>query len=103
MSYTNQEVSWSHIKSEPDKDTYGDLVRGRSTTLKARKQVKRELVRYLDGREVVSRTYYYIDPIQFPEALKIERLDTLDGEIVEDVYIMVSLAGKPKMIRVMTR
>jgi hypothetical protein len=102
MSYTHQEIVWSKLKREPDSSIYGDQVYGINVSLKARKQPANELVRTSSGREVYYKNTYYIDPKQYPEALKIERLDKLDGDLVEDIYIMNTLAGKPKMIRVRT-
>lgn len=102
MSYTHQEIKWSKLKREPDSSIYGDQVYGTNVTLKARKQIVNELVRTSSGREVYYKNIYYIDPKQYPKALKIERLDKLDGDLVEDIYVMNTLAGKPKMIRVRT-
>jgi hypothetical protein len=103
MSYTNQRVLWSKIINQPNVDIYGDQTYGESSIeILARKQPKSELIKRSDGSDVISKTVYYIDPNQYPDALNIQRLDKLDSEIVEDIYIMVTLQGKPKMIRVYT-
>ena len=103
MFYTNQKVLWTKILSQPNVDKFGDQTYNESSIeILARKQPKSELIRRSDGSDVISKTVYYIDHHQYPDALNIQRLDKLDGEIVEDIYIMVTLQGNPKMIRVYT-
>ena len=99
MSYTNQEVSW---EAQTAQDDYGDLQYRAAQTVKARKQPKQELIKTSEGKEILSKTYYYIDPRKEPEALNIKNADKLDGEKIVDKYVMCDFFNRPKMIRFIT-
>lgn len=99
MSYTNASVTWESVG---ESDLYNDALYGVAVTIKARKQPKQDLVRTTDGREVLSRSVFYVDPKLEPRAANIKRLDKLDGEKVESVYVMCDRMNRPKMYRFVT-
>ena len=81
---------------------YGDVTRPTSVTIKARKQPHESILRTADGKELLTKSYFYVDPHIEPNALSIEKLDKLDGETVMEKYIMCDLSNKPKMVRYIT-
>ena len=99
MSYTNQEVSWQAHSSQ---DTYGDMQYASPRTIKARKQPKQEIVKTPEGKEMLSKSYFYVDPKVEPAALEISSMDTLDGELIVARYVMCDVANRPKMVRFIT-
>lgn len=99
MCYTNQKVTWETAQSA---DMYADMPVGQAATIFARKQPKQELIKTSDGRELLSRSVFYVDPKVEERAAQIKRLDRLDGELVEAVYVMCDLANRPKMYRFVT-
>lgn len=99
MSYTNKKVSWQSTKKA---DQYGDTQYSKAVTVTVRKQPKQELVRTSDGRELLCRSIFYVDPHVEHNAAQIKRLDLLDGEKVEDTYIMCDRMNRPKMYRFIT-
>lgn len=99
MSYTNQEVSW---EAHGLQDDYGDLSYRAARTIKARKQPKQELIKTSEGKEVLSRTFYYVDPRQEENALNIQNADRLDGELIVARYVMCDFLNRPKMVRLVT-
>lgn len=99
MSYTNQEVNWEVHGAQND---FGDMSYAVSQTVKARKQPKQEIVKTAEGKEILSRSYFYVDPFTEPKALEISKMDKLDGELVVERYVMCDLANRPKMVRLIT-
>ena len=99
MSYTNQEVSWQAHSSQ---DAYGDMAYEPSQPIKARKQPKQEIVKTSEGKELLSRSHFYVDPKVEPHALEIGKMDKLDGELIIASYTMCDLHNRPKMIRFIT-
>ena len=99
MSYTNTKVTWEQKETV---DMYGDITRKQPTSIEARKQPKQALVKIADGRELLSKTIYYVDPLREVNALSIEEQDKLDGEIVVQKYVMCNLQNKPRMVRLVT-
>lgn len=99
MSYTNQEVGW---EAHGAQDAYGDMAYKAPKTIKARKQPKQEIVKMADGKELLSQSYYYVDPKVEREALNIGSMDKLDGELIISRYAMCDKANKVKMVRFIT-
>ena len=99
MSFTNKKVSWQSAKKA---DQYGDMRYSEAVTVTVRKQPKQELVRTSDGRELLCRSIFYVDPYVEHHAAQIKRLDLLDGEKVEDTYVMCDRMNRPKMYRFIT-
>lgn len=81
---------------------YGDVTRPTSVTIKARKQPHEEVIKTSDGKEILTKSYFYVDPKIEPHALDIKYMDKLDGETVMQKYIMCDLSNKPKMVRYIT-
>lgn len=99
MSYTNKKVIWQSAKKA---DQYGDVQYSEAVTVTVRKQPKQELVRTSDGRELLCRSIFYVDPHVEHNVAQIKRLDLLDGERVEDTYVMCDRMNRPKMYRFIT-
>lgn len=99
MSYTNMKVTW---ESAGEVDTYNDIQYGSAVTISVRKQPRQELIRTSDGREILCRSIFFVDPYVEPRAASIKRLDKLDGEKVEDTYVMCDRMNRPKMYRFIT-
>lgn len=102
MSYTNTSVTWEKCSQEPIENIYGDIQRNAPIAIKARKQPHQEVVKTSEGREVLSKTIYYVDPKIEPNALAISRMDKLDGETIEQKYVMCDLQNRPRMVRFIT-
>lgn len=104
MSYTFQKVSWQkNIKNGNSiVDEYGDIVRESAVTIIARKQPHQHVIKTGDGRELLARSIYYVDPKVEPNAMSIAKMDTLDGELIEEIYVMCDLHNIPKMVRFIT-
>lgn len=98
MSYTNTKVTW---EQQTEVNQYGDITR-KEVVIKARKQPKQELIKTADGRELLSKTVYYVDPLIESKALSIAEQDKLDGEIVMLRYVMCGLQNKPRMVKLVT-
>ena len=99
MSSTNAQVIW---ESAGEVNTYNDIPYSMAVTIRARKQPKQELIKTTDGREILSRSIFYVDPKVEANASAIKRLDKLDGEKVESIYVMCDRANRPKRYRFMT-
>ena len=99
MSHTNKKVTW---RSAGKADNYGDVQYGSAVTITVRKQPKQELIRTSDGRELLCRSVFYVDPKVESRAAEIKRLDLLDGEKIEDTYVMCDRMNRPKMYRFIT-
>ena len=99
MSYTNQVVSWEAHKAQ---DMYGDMEYEEARAIAARKQAKQEIVKTAEGTELLSKSYFYVDPRVEPNAFEISKMDKLDGELIVDKYVMFTLLGRPKMLRFIT-
>ena len=99
MSYTHQRVSWEMVDEQ---DEYSDFHYKSPVTITARKQPKEEVFKDDSGLELLSKSYFYVDPLIEPNALSINKMDKLDGETVRKRYIMYDLMGKPKMVRFIT-
>ena len=102
MSYTNKMVEWQKCTNNPIQDMYGNIAHNSSVMIKARKQPKQDLLKNDLGQEVLSKSYFYVDPNEEPNALSIKHHDLLDGEIVEHIYVMCTLSNKPRMVRFIT-
>lgn len=99
MSYTNTKVTWESAGAE---DTYDDVSYSPVIKISARKQPRQELIRTPDGRELLSRSIFYVDPKIEAVAASIKRLDKLDGEKIEAIYVMCDLLNRPKMYKFIT-
>lgn len=104
MSYTHKKVSWqacSKIGSSIVNE-YGDIVRTAAVDIIARKQPHEEIITTSDGRQLLTKNIYYVDPKVEPNAFSIKYMDTLDGEAIMQVYEMCDLYNRVKMIRFIT-
>ena len=99
MSYTNMKVTW---ESAGEEDMYNDVQYGQAVTILARKQIKQELIKTSSGRELISRSIFYVDPKVEKQAALIKRLDKLDGEKIEIIYVMCDRMNRPKMYKLTT-
>ena len=126
MSYTFKKVQWEqsvrnyqHTVNENTKasnstyteetsdifsivDPYNDVSYKEAVSVIARKQPKSEVVKDTNGHEMLSKSVYYIDPSVEHNALSINKMDKLDGELIIDIYVMCNLYNKPRMIRCIT-
>lgn len=106
MSYTSAQVTWEKCQdrnyNSSSVNRFGDTVWGTPTTIKARKQPHEEVVKTADGRELLTKNIFYVDPLIEANASKIERLDKLDGELVEAVYPMCDLMNHVRMLKFIT-
>jgi hypothetical protein len=126
MSYTFKKVQWEqsvrnyqHAVNENTKasnptyteetsdifsivDSYNDVSYKEAVSVIARKQPKSEIVKDTNGHEMLSKSVYYIDPSIEHNALSINKMDKLDGELIIDIYVMCNLYNKPRMIRCIT-
>lgn len=104
MSYTNASVLWSPCARQGQgiEDEYGDVNRPSSIVIKARKQPHQDIIKTSDGRELLSKHIFYVDPYVEPNALSIEKMDQLDGETIEHIYDMCDLSNKVRMRRFIT-
>ena len=126
MSYTFKKVQWEqsvrnyqHTAGENSKasnpthmeetsdifsivDPYNDVSYKEAVSVIARKQPKSEIVKDTNGHEMLSKSVYYIDPSIEHNALSINKMDKLDGELIIDIYVMCNLYNKPRMIRCIT-
>ena len=126
MSYTFKKVQWEqsvrnyqHASNENIKasnstytekasdiysivDPYNDVDYKEAVSVIARKQPKSEIVKDTNGHEMLSKSVYYIDPSIERNALSINKMDKLDGELIIDIYVMCNLYNKPRMIRCIT-
>ena len=93
------QVTW---KSAGEINAYNDVQFAEAVNIFVRKQPKQELIKTSDGRELLCRSIFYVDPKIEPNASKIKRLDLIDGEKVEDTYVMCDIMNRPKMYRFIT-
>lgn len=93
------QVAW---KSAGEINAYNDVQFAGAVNIFVRKQPKQELIKTSDGRELLCRSIFYVDPKIEPNASKIKRLDLIDGEKVEDTYVMCDIMNRPKMYRFIT-
>lgn len=83
-------------------DEYNDIFRPTTIDVTVRKQPHEEVIKTTDGKEILTKSYFYVDPKIEPHALDIKYMDKLDGETVMQKYIMCDLGNKPKMVRYIT-
>lgn len=83
-------------------DSYNDIEYNKKYLIKARKQPHEEVLQTKNGNTVLTKSIFYVDPVVEPNAMKIGHMDKLDNETVEQIYIMMTRNGKPKMIRFIT-
>lgn len=104
MSYTHKKVTWEKCVNNGNSivNEYGDIVRQAVVTIIARKQPHAEVIQDANGREYLTRSYFYVDPATEHNALSIEKMDKLDGETIISIYEMCDLQNKVKMIRFIT-
>ena len=96
MQYTNQLVIWETRKPQ---DAYGDIEYEAPKVIRARKQGRQQIVRNKEGKELLSRNYYYVAPA---DGNQISEMDKLDGELIIDKYVMSGLGNSPVLIRLIT-
>ena len=99
MSYTKKKVSWEEHGIQ---DAYGDMTYSEVQKVAARKQPHREIVKTPEGKELLSKSYFYVDPFIEPQASKISEMDKLDCELILAKYSMCGLFNKPRMFRFLT-
>lgn len=99
MSYTNASVQWRACIGTSE---YGDIARASAVTIAARKQPHQQVIRTENGKELLTKHIYYVDPSIEPHALEINKLDMLDNEIIIETYRMCTLANNVRMIRFIT-
>lgn len=120
MSYTNKTVTWEACNpSNNIMDEYGDIVRVfklicsehlivsqsallRSGCILARKQPYESVIEGPGGKVLLTKSIFYVDPKVEPQALNIAKMDKLDGETIEQIYVMCDRSNNPKMIRFIT-
>ena len=83
-------------------DQYNDQSYDSSVIITARKQKKEEVFNDYLWKQLLSKSYFYVDPYVEPNALLLKEEDKLDGEIIKKKYIMCDLMGKPRMLRFIT-
>lgn len=83
-------------------DEYNDIYRPTIMDVIVRKQPHEEVIKTTDGKEILTKSYFYVNPKIEPHALDIKYMDKLDGETVMQKYIMCDLSNKPKMVRYIT-
>lgn len=99
---TVEEETYYNEYGDSIMDEYNDISRTDAIVIRARKQPHEEILKTSDGKEILTKSYFYVDPRVEPNALSIEKMDKLDGEIVMQKYIMCGLRNKPIMVRYIT-
>lgn len=99
MSYTYGNVSW---QKNTEIDEYGDITRQNPVTIRARKQPHEKVIKTTDGREILAKSIFYVDPKVEPNAFSIKKMDSLDGENIIEKYEMCDLFNRVKLIRFIT-
>lgn len=107
---TGVDLSVLVVESNPIVNEYGDSImneyndiqRPEVTNILARKQPHEDVLKTADGKEILTKSYFYVDPKIEPRALEIKYMDKLDGELVMQKYVMCDLHNKPKMVRFIT-
>lgn len=99
MFCTNLKVKW---QAHGAQDAFGDMLYDEPQEILARKQPKQSIVKTSEGKEILSKSYFYVDPRQVPEALSIENMDMLDGELVIESYAMCDRQNRVKLMRFIT-
>lgn len=104
MSYTHQKVSWKACSKINGSivNRYGDTIPVEAVTIIARKQHHEEVVTTEEGRTVLTKNIFYVEPSKEPNAFLIEKYDLLDDEKIVKIYRMNDLMGKCKLIRFIT-
>lgn len=104
MSYTHAKVLWKacEVINSSIVDEYGDITRQEAKYIIARKQPHEEVYQDSNGRELLTKSYFYVDPNVEPNALSINKMDTLDGETIVSIYQMCDLYNNIKLIRFIT-
>lgn len=105
MSYTQKKVSWEQCNRESDKvveNEYGDISRKASVQVLVRKQPHEDVITISEGKTVLTKSIFYVDPTIEPNALNIAYMDKLDGETVIQKYVMCTRSNKPRMVRYIT-
>lgn len=113
MSYTNKKITWEKCNEESASEEvnaygdsimneYNDICRSTPVAILARKQPHEDVIKTSDGKDILTKSYFYIDPKIEPRALEIKYMDKLDGETVMQKYVMCDLHNSPKMIRFIT-
>lgn len=108
MSYTNKKVIWNacskgdYVNESIVGSIYGDIYHEGDITILARKQPHEDVITTAEGKTLLTKNIFYVDPRIEPHALEIEKMDKLDGETVMQKYVMCDLHNKPKMVRYIT-
>ena len=99
MSYTFKEVSWEARKPQ---NLFGDIEYENTKSIKARKQLKQELIKTAEGKEVLSKSIFYVESYTEAEAFNIAEMDKLDGETIIQKYEMCDLVNNVILIKFAT-
>lgn len=83
-------------------DIYGDIHRPQEIEVLVRKQPHENVINTSDGRTLLTKSIFYADPRVEPNAMKIAKMDKLDGETIVQIYVMCDRYNKPKMVRFIT-
>lgn len=81
---------------------YGDISRKPSVQVLVRKQPHEDVITNSEGKTILTKSIFYVDPNVEPNALNIRYMDKLDGETVFQKYVMCTRSNKPKMVRFIT-
>lgn len=81
---------------------YGDISRKPPVQVLVRKQPHEDVITTSEGKTVLTKSIFYVDPTIEPNALNIKYMDKLDGETVIQKYVMCTRSNKPRMVRYIT-
>ena len=81
---------------------YGDISRKPPVQVLVRKQPHEDVINIAEGKTVLTKSIFYVDPTIEPNALNIKYMDKLDGETVIQKYVMCTRSNKPRMVRYIT-
>ena len=81
---------------------YGDVSRKSPVQVWVRKQPHEDVITTAEGKTILTKSIFYVDPTIEPNALNIRYMDKLDGETVFQKYVMCTRSNKPRMVRFIT-
>lgn len=99
MSYTFLKVSW---QAHNGTSVYGDYEYSAPVSIIARKQQTEEIVQTTEGKELLSKHVFYVEPNKEPNALFITEMDKLDNELVLKKQTFNNIFNEPKLLKFIT-
>ena len=101
-SYYVDGPEFNEYGDEIIEDAYGDIIRKPPVQVLVRKQPHEDVTTTSNGKTVITKSIFYVDPTIEPNALNIKYMDKLDGETVFQKYVMCARSNKPRIVRYIT-